>query len=63
LRVSGSEYAKYYFILRTFAEKNKKSFSLKALNVQTVRMLQNRAEETAKSLKEQYADPLNRTFA
>jgi len=44
-------------------KKNKKSFSLKALNVQTVRLLQKKAETTAKSLKEIHGDPLNRTFA
>ena len=33
LYVKSSEYAKYYFILRTFAEKNKKSFPLRALDL------------------------------
>ena len=36
LYVKSSEYAKYYFILRTFAEKNKKSFPLRALDLKTI---------------------------
>jgi len=63
LMINASDYAKYYFILRTFAEKNKKSFPLKALNLQTVRQLQQKAATTSKSLKEIYADPLNKTFS
>ena len=63
LMINGNDYAKYYFILRTFAEKNKKSFPLKALNLQTVRLLQKKAANTSKSLKEIYAEPLNKTFS
>lgn len=63
LMINGSEYAKYYFILRTFAEKNKKSFPLKAINLQTVRQLQKKAIQTSRSLKEVYSEPLNRTFS
>jgi len=63
LMINGSEYAKYYFILRTFAEKNRKSFPLKALNLQTVRLLQKRAAVTSRTLKEAYAEPLNKTFS
>ena len=33
LTVKTSEYAKYYFILRTFAEKNQKSFPLRPLDL------------------------------
>ncbi|CAG9313183.1 unnamed protein product [Blepharisma stoltei] len=51
--IKKSEYAKYYFILRTYAEKNRRSFPLKALDVDTVRKLQtnaNRAEERFKNI-------------
>ncbi len=36
LYVKSSEYAKYYFILRAFAEKNKKSFPLRPLDLRTI---------------------------
>ena len=36
LYIKSSEYAKYYFILRTFAEKNKKSFPLRPLDLKTI---------------------------
>ena len=51
--IKKSEYARYYFILRTFAEKNNRSFPLKPLDVDTVRRLQsnaNRAEERLKNI-------------
>ena len=33
LFIKASDYAKYFFILRTFAQKNKKSFPLKELEL------------------------------
>jgi len=39
LFIKASDYAKYYFILRTFAKKNKKSFPLKELNVDRILFL------------------------
>jgi hypothetical protein len=36
LYIKSSDYAKYYYILRSFAEKNKKSFPLKPLDLQTI---------------------------
>ncbi len=36
LYVKSSEYAKYYFILRAFASKNKKSFPLRPLDLKTI---------------------------
>ena len=38
--IKGSEYAKYYFILRAFAEKNKRSFPLRPLDLDTIMNLQ-----------------------
>ena len=39
LFIKASDYAKYYFILRTFAQKNHKSFPLKELNVERILFL------------------------
>ncbi len=36
LYVKSSDYAKYYFILRAFAEKTKKSFPLRPLDLKTI---------------------------
>ncbi len=62
LYINSSEYAKYYFILRTFAEKNKKSFPLKPLDINTIISLQNNANNAQKTLKEMYMNSLNKTF-
>lgn len=40
LFIKASDYAKYYFILRTFAQKNKKSFPLKELELDRIHFLQ-----------------------
>ena len=62
LYIDSSEYAKYYFILRTFAEKNKKSFPLRALDINTIMALQNHSNNVQKVLKETYMSSLNKTF-
>lgn len=62
LYITSSDYAKYYFILRTFAEKNKKSFPLRALDLNTILSLQNNANNAQKTLKELYVNSLNKTF-
>ena len=36
LYIKSSDYAKYYFILRTYAEKMKKSFPLRPLDIKTI---------------------------
>lgn len=36
LYIKGADYAKYYFILREFAQKNKKSFPLRPLDLKTI---------------------------
>ena len=54
LHVKGSEYAKYYFIMRTFAEKNKKSFPLRPLDLKTIIFLQNNANKANRKLREIY---------
>ena len=40
LYIKSSDYAKYYFILRSFATKGKKSFPLKPLDLKTIIFLQ-----------------------
>jgi len=60
LVVRGSEYAKYYFILRTYSEQKARRFPLKALDVNTVRKLQS-AVKTEVALKDLYREPLHKT--
>ena len=59
--IKKSEYAKYYFILRTFAEKNNRSFPLKPLAVDTVRRLQSNAHRAEERLKDLHSDNLFKT--
>ncbi|KAL4455711.1 hypothetical protein ABPG74_003121 [Tetrahymena malaccensis] len=62
LYVKGADYAKYYFILREFAQKNKKSFPLRPLDLKTILYLQNNANRAQSNLKEMYQNPLNKSF-
>lgn len=59
--VKKSQYAKYYFILRTFAEKNNRSFPLKPLAVDTVRRLQSNANRAEGRLKDLHRDNVFKT--
>lgn len=55
VHVLGSEYAKYYFVLRTLAEKSNRSFPLRPIDVDKVRKLQSKAslvEDTLRSRHE-----------
>ena len=49
--IKKSAYAKYYFILRTYAGKSTRSFPLKALDVDTVRRLQSQAYKAEEEFK------------
>jgi hypothetical protein len=60
LVLRGSDYAKYYFILRTYAEQKHRSFPVKALDVDTVRRLQH-ASKAETALKDLYREPLHKT--
>mmetsp|Transcript_13053 Transcript_13053/g.24380 ORF Transcript_13053/g.24380 Transcript_13053/m.24380 type:complete len:575 (+) Transcript_13053:1115-2839(+) len=60
LVLRGGDYAKYYFILRTYAEQKHRSFPVKALDVDTVRRLQN-ATKAETALKDLYREPLHKT--
>jgi hypothetical protein len=62
LYVKSHDYAKYYFILRTFAEKKKKSFPLRSLDVGTVLHLQRNSNKAENKLKDLYLQPLNKSF-
>jgi hypothetical protein len=62
LYVKSSDYAKYYFILRTFAESRKKSFPLKPLDLNTIMYLQKNSNRAQRSLKEAYGNTMNKSF-
>ena len=62
LYISSKEYAKYYFILRTFAAKNKKSFPLKPLDLKTILYLQKNRNKAQRNLFDTYKNPLNKSF-
>lgn len=54
LNIKGSEYAKYYFILRTAAERTNEKFPLKPMNVDNVIALQNKAVKVKKQIKDEH---------
>lgn len=62
LYIKCKDYAKYYFVLRTFAEKKKKSFPLRPLDLMTVIRLQNNSDKAERIMKEQYEEPLNKSL-
>jgi hypothetical protein len=62
LYIKGSDYAKYYFLLRAFAKKNKKSFPLRPLDIPTILYLQNNSNKAQSNLKELYNNPINKSF-
>lgn len=63
LYVKSFEYAKYYFILREFTDKNKRSFPLKALDLKTILYLQNNSNKVQQQIvKEQFVNSLNKSF-
>jgi len=54
LHICGSEYAKYYFILRAFAEKVKGNFPLKPIPLSKILSLQQNAMKVEEELREEY---------
>lgn len=60
--VKNSLYAKYYFILRTFSERDKRSFPLKPLDVDTIRKLQKNASNAESQLREKHGESLFKTL-
>jgi Cyclin len=59
--IKKSEYARYYFVLRTFTEKNNRSFPLKPLDVDTVRRLQSNSHKAEQLLKDLHSDSVFKT--
>ena len=51
VQISGSEYAKYYFILRTIAERNKVEFLLKPMPIKKVLELHKNREKMRNDIK------------
>lgn len=62
LIVSGSDYANYFLILRTYAERQQRSFPLRALDVDTVRKLQSTCTRAESNFREMYRDALYKTM-
>ena len=62
LYIKSDAYAKYYFLLRTFAESKKKSFPLRALPIDLVLKLQRNCNKAECKLKEAYSNPMNKSF-
>jgi len=54
LVIRGSEYAKYYFILKTFAEKFKSTLPMGPLTVEEMQKLQNFTIKAESELREKY---------
>lgn len=60
--ISKSEYAKFYFLLRTFTDKKCRSFPLVPLDVDTVRKLQGAANNAEVKLRELHKENLYKTL-
>lgn len=60
--MSSSDYAKYYFVLRTYVEAKKKSFPLRPLDLNTIMKLQKNTLSAEYGLKVKYATGLNKSF-
>lgn len=62
LEIPTAEYTKYYFILRKFANKEKRGKTLRALDVETVIKLQNGDKSTKPNLLGKFREPVNKSF-
>lgn len=62
VNIKNSDYAKYYFALRTNAQKNNKSFPLKPLDVDVVLKLQKNSNSAEAALKEKMTESLMKTM-
>lgn len=62
IKVKGCEYAKYYFLMRAFADKSKKSYPLRPLDIKTIIYLQRNSNRAERRLREIYALPFNKSF-
>lgn len=59
LHINGSEYAKYYFILRTFSEKINVKFPLKPMPLKQVLELGKKAKKAEDSISKESKKNLN----
>lgn len=57
-----NEYMKYYYLMRTFAQKNRKTLNLKPLDLATILRLQKTTNRAEHSLREIYGEPLNKSY-
>lgn len=62
VNIKNSDYARYYFVLRTNAQKNNKSFPLKPLDVEVVLKLQHNSNNAETVLREKMAESLTKTM-
>ena len=62
LVVGRSEYAKYYFVLRTYAQENDRSHSANPLDLETVLRLQQNGNKAKANLEKIHADSLYKTY-
>ena len=61
LVVGRSEYAKYYFVLRTYAQEKDRSHTANPLDVETVLRLQHNGNKAKENLQKIHADSLYKT--
>jgi hypothetical protein len=54
LVIRGAEYAKYYFILKTFAEKFNSTLPMGPLGVEDMKLLQNQTAKAESDLRDKY---------
>lgn len=62
ISVPSGDYAKYYFVLRAFARKDKTSYQLRPLDVATILYLQKNCNRAMQTLKQTYLNPPNKSF-
>lgn len=62
VNIKNSDYARYYFVLRTNSQKNNRSFPLKPLDVDVVLKLQHNTNNAESALKEKMGEALMKTM-
>ena len=62
VNIKNSDYARYYFVMRTNAQKNNRSFPLKPLDVDVVLKLQHNSNNAEAALREKMTDSLTKTM-
>lgn len=62
VNIKNSDYARYYFVMRAFSQKNNRSFPLKPLDVDVVMKLQHNSNSAENNLKEKMVESLGKTM-